>query len=1107
MSKAKKQKTEAPPIPEPLSVDYAPTGRAACKKCGSAIGDGSVRIGRLVRSRFHDGLDTQLYHWRCGSDYASSLDEFKGWQTNLRWGGPNDDVERLVNSMGDEWIEDAELIAEYRKRNQYIRAAAEHLSDAPAAVLRQVFEANDMVVSDRAKAAQLASIVADNVLYGKLPPCPLCNTNGLRQHGTDIRCSGWFSASTKCDFKFRICNLLKNRSDHFGGTPVGDALMMSRLARSAALTIPEDAASHRAFKTLIVPKELQAARKKLGASAARGGGVASSVMATLDSEDEDISTVESSTWLAGMRFAFAGLSHAEHDEVAARVVEFGGIAQEDAVIAGPERTTHLVISEEELFKDPKSARYRKCMDAGIPIVKENFISAITDKSAVKEVIAAASSAGSTLVVSGRGKKAPNAIINGRYVLIPNELSDRPTFRKPAEGKSPELFLFYSASRGKWKIAPSLEDGKGHVAINNDAKAERPELCKPGCWEVFNGKDKGFGIDADVVVVTSSKRARSDAAPVGPLLRQRKYLKSFVVEGSVGKKLPRIQDVILQAQGVTKLKKKKPAPTPGSPILTVDEEVADSVRGAQIFVDSNNNVFNVLLTKTDASTNQNKFYAIQLVAFPPRKPSAAAVKGSGYHYAVFRKWGRFGATSAGPMNGSMLVQFGADKAEAIEAFETKFTECTGLEFEVRDVAPQKPGRYAYVELAGQHESAAAPEKKKKSTKSTAAESQRSQLAKDLQELIQLIFDLDMIEREMHRSMDIDTSRLPPNALSRRQLAQGLAVLREIERLLDPSIEDEYSQKENVNIDGPTKALRLTDCSNRFYTIVPHSFDRKETVPVIDHVKLLKKRIRTMEDLLQIVELEEMRVSSASHAATDQRPLVDVQYEELGCKLDTVLPDSEEWNLINRAVQETHAETHNTYKMRVSKIFKVERDGERQRFEADPCFNNNQKMLWHGSRLSNWGSILKNGLRIAPKEAPVTGYMFGKGVYFADSSSKSANYCFANKDEPDGLLVLCDVALGNQYKRLEAQYEASARCRKKGCDSTWGVGESAPLETAQFPDGSVIPVGKVVPNSEALEAAKAEQPRGKPSLLYNEYIVYRESQLLMKYIVQVKFDFVK
>ena len=39
------------------------------------------------------------------------------------------------------------------------------------------------------------------------------------------------------------------------------------------------------------------------------------------------------------------------------------------------------------------------------------------------------------------------------------------------------------------------------------------------------------------------------------------------------------------------------------------------------------------------------------------------------------------------------------------------------------------------------------------------------------------------------------------------------------------------------------------------------------------------------------------------------------------------------------------------------------------------------------------------------------MFGKGVYFADMVSKSANYCKATKDDNVGLLLLCDVALGN------------------------------------------------------------------------------------------------
>jgi poly [ADP-ribose] polymerase len=41
-----------------------------------------------------------------------------------------------------------------------------------------------------------------------------------------------------------------------------------------------------------------------------------------------------------------------------------------------------------------------------------------------------------------------------------------------------------------------------------------------------------------------------------------------------------------------------------------------------------------------------------------------------------------------------------------------------------------------------------------------------------------------------------------------------------------------------------------------------------------------------------------------------------------------------------------------------------------------------LLWHGSKLTNFMGILAGGLKIAPPEAPTTGYMFGKGIYFAD-----------------------------------------------------------------------------------------------------------------------------
>ena len=79
----------------------------------------------------------------------------------------------------------------------------------------------------------------------------------------------------------------------------------------------------------------------------------------------------------------------------------------------------------------------------------------------------------------------------------------------------------------------------------------------------------------------------------------------------------------------------------------------------------------------------------------------------------------------------------------------------------------------------------------------------------------------------------------------------------------------------------------------------------------------------------------------------------------------------------------------------------REKEAERFEKHSKLE--RYMLWHGSRyirthalwsgaelvqhkfdmicrLSNFMGIISQGLRIAPPEAPVTGYMFGKGGVF-------------------------------------------------------------------------------------------------------------------------------
>ena len=90
------------------------------------------------------------------------------------------------------------------------------------------------------------------------------------------------------------------------------------------------------------------------------------------------------------------------------------------------------------------------------------------------------------------------------------------------------------------------------------------------------------------------------------------------------------------------------------------------------------------------------------------------------------------------------------------------------------------------------------------------------------------------------------------------------------------------------------------------------------------------------------------------------------------------------------------------------FKIAREGEADKY--NPKNLDNKKLLWHGSRYSNFVGILSNGMRIAPPEAPSTGYLFGKGAYFADLSGKSSAYSCPYLSGGVGLFVVCEVALG-------------------------------------------------------------------------------------------------
>lgn len=101
-----------------------------------------------------------------------------------------------------------------------------------------------------------------------------------------------------------------------------------------------------------------------------------------------------------------------------------------------------------------------------------------------------------------------------------------------------------------------------------------------------------------------------------------------------------------------------------------------------------------------------------------------------------------------------------------------------------------------------------------------------------------------------------------------------------------------------------------------------------------------------------------------------------------------------------------------------------------------------------------------MRIAPPEAPSTGYNFGKGAYFADLSGKSNGYSCPYLSGGIGLFVVCEVALGKSQKFSNPQYNAATL--PSGIHSTHALGYQHPDPAgSQIVDGDVeVPMGKVI-----------------------------------------------
>ncbi|XP_069975958.1 poly [ADP-ribose] polymerase 1-like [Penaeus vannamei] len=475
------------------------------------------------------------------------------------------------------------------------------------------------------------------------------------------------------------------------------------------------------------------------------------------------------------------------------------------------------------------------------------------------------------------------------------------------------------------------------------------------------------------------------------------------------------------------------------------------------------IYNCVLGLVDIVRGTNSYYKLQVLESDKKNS-----------WWLFRSWGRIGTTI-----GNNKLESKEDLQDALAQFEGLYEEKTGNRFSAKEFN-KVPGCWYPLDIDyGQDEEIV----KKPTTGGS-----KSKLPKQVQELVALIFDVDTMKNALVE-FEIDVKKMPLGKLSKKQIENAYKVLSEALKLISDKqdTKDDDSDSASSSAQARIKA-QLLDCSNRFFTLIPHDFGMKKP-PILDDLELIKAKVAMLDNLSEI-EVAYNLLKSEGDEDKDADP-IDKHYRKLNTKIDVVDKKSEEFSMIKKYVSNTHASTHGHYKLVVEEAFKIERSGEKKRFKPFKQLHN-RKLLWHGSRLTNFAGILSQGLRIAPPEAPVTGYMFGKGVYFADMVSKSANYCCTSQSNPTGLILLADVALGNMYERNHAEYVEKL---PKGMHSTKGLGRTCPDPSESITvDGVEVPLGKGI-----------QAPVGNTSLLYNEFIVYDVAQVNVKYLLKLKFNY--
>lgn len=280
---------------------------------------------------------------------------------------------------------------------------------------------------------------------------------------------------------------------------------------------------------------------------------------------------------------------------------------------------------------------------------------------------------------------------------------------------------------------------------------------------------------------------------------------------------------------------------------------------------------------------------------------------------------------------------------------------------------------------------------------------------------------------------------------------------------------------IKIGAPTKEIneKLLD----LYQIIPRRMAKVQDHLLDGDTIKDKKDLERANNLVsnEQATLDVMAGQVALEAAGDDSTDNVVENDilkSMGLELEDITPAEEKD--IKKLLGPNASQFHRAYR-----ATNVESERKFQEF-LKKVKNKKVAQLWHGSRNENWWSIFQQSLKIRPSNAVITGAMFGYGIYFADKAQKSIGYTsysgsvWAKGNSSKAILAIYDVHLGEQYDVFEKYSYYNHKEPLNRLDVT---------KMEKLGKDSVF-------------------AKGGADLRNNEYIVYKEAQCTIRYIVEIK-----